>query len=355
MTFENLQVQRVILHEVHPRLHDGNPVPPRHGQQLIKLPSDAMDVFKERIIDAMGSASQSMEMEIAEAGAGSAVAIADSLFGIADQKFIPRSAQFADKLTQVQVARNIPGGILVVFHGTVGAASHPFVGVIKAEKQTGFRELGTSLQVLKDLFLTPASKLYKIGFFMRESTTSKPLPVGWRAFVYDSLMTAANRGGAAKYFFDLFLGCRIPVNSAYLTREFFENTREFIRDLPLKAEAKDDLLTSLYTYLKVDQRPSIQVNSFSTTYLPPDSQDDYRTFMKNKKFPLTAVPKDTAELKSQLRKRRITFPGSIELSGPPESFKDLIKIKTIVPDAGDGGSPNRWTQITVKDAIRSQE
>jgi hypothetical protein len=195
MAFENLTVQQVVLHEVYKRRHDGALIPPRYAAQLIALPADAMDVFKERVVDAMGTASQSMEVEIAESGAESAISLALSLLGKADRAFISESAKFADKLAAAQVPKNLPGGILVVFNGTVSAASHPFVAVIKAEKQTGFRERGTSLQFLKDLFLTPASKLYKIGFFVREGATRLPLPEGWRAFVYDSHMTTANRDG----------------------------------------------------------------------------------------------------------------------------------------------------------------
>ena len=70
-------------------------------------------------------------------------------------------------------------------------------------------------------------------------------------------MTTSNRDGAAKYFFELFLGCRMPENSASLTRTFFEHTRKFIVEIPVEAEIKGDLLTSLYTYLKMDQTPTI--------------------------------------------------------------------------------------------------
>ncbi len=355
MALENLIVQRVVLHEVYKRRHDGALIEPRYGDQLVDLPSEAMDVFKERVVDALGTTSQSVEMEIAEAGAESAVAIASSLLGKPDDAFVTDSAKYADKLAAAQVPKNLPGGILVVFNGTVTAASHPFVAVIKAEKQSGFRERGTSLQFLKDLFLTPASKLYKIGFFVREGAARQRLPEGWRAFVYDSHMTTANRDGAAKYFFEVFLGCRIPENSAYLTRAFFEYTREFIRQLPVEPELKDDLLTSLYTYLKVDQTPTVQVSSFSTAYLPTATQDDYQAFMQTKHFPLTAVSKDTADIKGQLRKRRVQFPGSIELTAPPESFQDLITIEAIPPEGAARGQPNQWTRITIKDRIRNQE
>jgi hypothetical protein len=173
--------------------------------------------------------------------------------------------------------------------------------------------------------------------------------------VYDSLMTTRNREGAAKYFYGTFLGCRMPVNSAYLTRSFFDLTREFILQLSMGPDVKDDLLTSLYTYLKVDQTPTIQVNSFSTAYLPNEAQDDYANYMRSKSFPLTAVQKDIADLKGQLRKRRVRFSGSIELTAPPESFKDLIEMETIAVDGAAPRQSAEWTRITIKDRIRAQE
>lgn len=354
MAFENLAIRRVVLHEVYKRRLDGAPVPPRLGTQLIGLDGDGLDVFRERVVDAMGSTSQSMEMDIAEAEPGSALAIASALLGMADADFITESAKFADKLTASQISRSLPGGKLVVFNGTVNAASTPYVAVIKAEKQGGFREGRDALQFLNDLFLTPASKLYKIGFFVREAAADR-LPDGWKASVYDSHMTTANRDAAAKYFYENFLGCRIARNNANLTRVFFNETRNFIGQLAIEPEDKDDLFTSLYTYLKVDQTPTIQVNAFSTTYIPNDKQDDYRNFMRDKGFPVTAVHKDTTEIKGKLRKRRVRFPGSIELTAPPESFKDLISLETVRSDDPRPGQPALWTRVTIKARIRDQE
>src|ERR1700682_6054947 len=160
MAFENLAVQRLILHEVFQRRDDGNAISPRYGGQLLQLPANAMDVFKERIVEALGSDSQCMEMEIAKSDTASAIEISSSLMSKADAAYITYSQKFADKLTDVQVARNLPGGMLVVFSGSVGAAARAVVAVIKAETQGGFRRLnqggGLALQYLQDLFLKPA-------------------------------------------------------------------------------------------------------------------------------------------------------------------------------------------------------
>lgn len=359
MAFENLNVQRLILHEVFRRRDDGQLVTPRYGDHLLRLPVAAMDAFRERVVDAMGNSSQSMEMDIAEIANESAVEIASSLFGKTDAAFPAESRRFADKLANSQQARNLPGGMVVVFSGTVGAAQHPFVGVIKAETQTGFRrELrqGGRLDItyLQDLFLTPAAKLYKIGIFIRERG-GRALPQGWRAFVYDRNMSTRNRDGAARYFFGLFLGCEIPENSAFLTKSFFDHTRDFIKALDVTPEQRADLLTSLYTYLKVDQTPTIEVNAFSASYLPTGAQDQYREFMQAREFPLTAVQKDITDLQGVLKLRKVTFRSNIRLTAPPEAFRDLITIESIPSDDANPGQPSEWTRITIRDEIRDQE
>src|SRR5712675_820408 len=129
MAVENLAVQRLILHEVFKGRDDSGAVTPRYGGQLANLPAAAMEAFRERVVDALGNTSQSMEMDIIDAQAGSAVELSAGLLGKSDAAFITGSQAFADGLAAAQTHRSWPGGIVVVFTGTVGAASHPFVGV----------------------------------------------------------------------------------------------------------------------------------------------------------------------------------------------------------------------------------
>lgn len=354
MSFENLVVTRVVLHEVFKRRHDGGKVDPRHGDHLISLSAEAMNTFIDRIIDAMGAVSKSMEMQISKYTPESAVAIASALVGVPDNEFITRSSVYADMLADAQQAKNIPGGKVIVFSGTVGATSLPFVAVMKAEKSGGFREGLTALEYFNDIFLTAASKLYKIGFFT-QTAPGQELPAGWRANIYDNQMVDRNPDHAAQYFYGHFLGCAIPENSAHMTRAFFEHTRTFVRDLPVEPEVREDLLTSLTMYLKVDQTPTIQVSAFSNSYIPTEARDAYTNFMESKRFPLNAVPKDTTEIKSKLRRRRVRFTGNIELTAPPESFKDLISMETVAAENTEPGQPTEWTVITIRDRIQAEE
>ncbi len=156
------------------------------------------------------------------------------------------------------------------------------------------------------------------------------------------------------YFYELFLGCAFPSDAAFMTKAFFEHTRTFIRNLDVTAEKRGDLLTSLFTYLKVDNAPTIDLNTFADSYLPKASRDSYRDYMQANKLPLTAIPKDIAEIASKLRMRKLVFSQNIRLTAPPEAFKDMIDIETI-EGTGRGKERPQWTRITIRDQIRDQE
>ena len=94
----------------------------------------------------------------------------------------------------------------MVFTGTAGNPPRQIVGVVKAETHSGFRHTSNlQVQYLKDLFMGPQTKLFKIGVFLYAGTTpAPPLPADWEAVVYDKQMTAKNRDGAANYFYEPF-------------------------------------------------------------------------------------------------------------------------------------------------------
>lgn len=357
MLFENLTVDRLIIHEVHRRLDDRKPVPPTYGGSLVQLEGEAMEFFRERVIAALGSQSQSMELTITPpTAAESAVEISRDLTAANDEEFVVSSRRFADKLTAVQTSRNLPGGVMVVFNGSAGNPARRIVGVIKAETHSSFRHTPKmQVEYLKDLFMGPQIKLYKIGVFaFSGADLAAALPTGWTATIYDNQMSSTKRDGAAQYFYESFLGCTLPMNSARLTRKFFEGTRDFINRIDVPDEEKADLFTGLYTYLKVDQSPTIELAAFSEKYLGRNLRDDYSMFMGQQGFPANAVAKDISDIQGSLRRRRLTFSRSIQFTAPPDAFDDLVRVQTIEGDPDKDGLKPTWTQITIRDRIRDQ-
>ena len=329
MLWENLVVDRLIIHEVHKRQIDKKAVPPAYGQGLLSLGTDGLSMFADRVVSAIGSRSQSMEMAIKPAKPGSLIEAAHGMLGVGDADFVARSQQFADKLTDVQISMNLPGGLLVVFDGSVGTPARRYVGVIKAETHSGFRRTANlQAQFVRDLFLTPQAKLYKLGIFVSDGTNNaSDITDGWSVAVYDSQMTTSNRDGAAQYFYEHFLGCELPSTSSRLTRVFYEQTRSFIDRLEVTPEEKADYVSGLYTYLKVDRSPTIDIGDFANKYFPVEVRDGYESHMERRKFPAGVINKDISELGNKLRRRRLTFASNIHLTGPSEAFDSLVTIK----------------------------
>jgi len=370
MSLENLTIERIIIHEVFARGDDRAAVPPLLGNQVLALSRQAKVALQQRITSALGASSHGVEMAISNTDPGSAFRLAEAILACPDQPtdFIRLSQALASGLAAAQTTRRIPGGIVVVMDGRCNHPSQPFVAVIKAEPHAGFsrrQDAGSlSLDFIEDLILTPQAKLYKIGLFLcdREpSATHLPAasaggpPQGWRALLYDHLISLGNQQAAAHYFYSTFLGLDFAANSAHLTQLFHRLTTDFIRTSTLKPERKIDLLNALTTYLKTDHSATIQVQTFAASFLGDgELADNYLAHMHQQGCPATAIAKDLREIQAQLRFRKITFANDIKLIAPADQFDHLLAIETIQGEADSNGIVPTWTRILVRDQIQDQ-
>lgn len=365
MSFENLTIGRIIIHEIFVRGVDKALVTPAYGNQILTLPQDARDALQSRITNALGRSSHGVEMAIRDMGKDSVWHKAKDIIESQgnDLQFVNLSQNIASRLAAAQTNRTIPGGIVVVIDGTCGNPTRSFMCVIKAEPHGGFTKRQAdgqlTLEYIKELILTPQSKLYKIGAFLRqdpEASTAQEPHKGWRAFLFDDLITQGNKLSAAQYYYESFLGLAFPSNSAFQTKQFHALTKDFIRNANINSEKKIDLLNALTTYLKTDQAATIQVDQFSQDYLgDAQLQDAYTAYMQQKNFPATAIHKDLSEVQSQLRLRKLTFGHDIKLTAPADQFESYVRIESIDGDPDERGNVPKWTRITVRDHIRDQE
>ncbi|WP_336945312.1 nucleoid-associated protein [Asaia sp. HN010] len=353
MPLENVTIGRVCLHEVHRRPEEGPQLVPTYGKGLLNLNADAMAHFRSRIIAAFKSNAQCMKMAIREHGAGSVLSMGVDLVGTRlPADFTNVSRAFAHALATAQASRQIPGGLMVVFDGTLGYPETPFFGLMKAELHEGFiKTTDLQAQFVNDLFLSPKTKLYKVGLFV--SNGDKPasnLPGGWQAIVYDSAMSAKLRDNAATYFYSTFLGLDIPQDAAQQVKKFFEHTKQFIKGANLPEDEKVDLFNGLYAYLKLDKGSTIQTSSFAEMYMNDDLADDYLLHMRKQHFPIEAISKDISEVSGSLRWRKLKFSRNITLLGPPDAVRDLVTVDEIVGEEGAA-----WTKITIRGELQGQE
>jgi hypothetical protein len=356
---ENLKIGRIAIHEVFQREDDRKAVPPVYADQLEVWPEKAIIAFKARITEALSAQAKSIEMQIVQRDESSHVANARELIAVADDKFLALSRKTTDRLVGAQLHRNIPGGILIVFDGAVGVENHAFLGTIKAETQPGFRRHPDArkkliTEFLSDVFLTPATRLYKIALFVCHDKTMK-LPNGWRAFVFDSNIALTHRESAAQYFYEAFLGCVLPEDGAYETARFFDLTKEFVGKTTLSGAIKRKMVDALFTFVQAETAKTFTANEFADKYLPLDLRDPFNNFVEARQFPTRAVVRDTSQMGSKLKRRRFRFGADIEFSTTPEALNNktvILKTGKAKEFGGEGSAP--WTQITIKQPMTDE-
>jgi hypothetical protein len=357
MLFENLKVSRVVDHEIFRRNEDKSIRAPIFADALETLGAEALLAFRLRMTDALSGQSQSIQMSIARHNAGSFLELAEDLIGSTEEAFLAGSKEITTKLVDAQMARGIPGGMLVVFDGTVGTPAFPFIGAIKAETQAGFRRSKDGeksiVEFLQNIFLTPATRLYKIGMMLFDDRT-KTKPEGRRAFVFDSNISVSNREAAATYFYEGFLGCVLPSDGPYETAKFFDLTKEFIRKSALDPDKKRNIIDSLHVFVRDEQTPTFTADQFGSRYIPEEMQDTFADFLSSRRFTSNAVVRDTSQMGTRLRRRRLKFGNDIELSATPEALKNKVLIEAIEGQC-EGGQIPRWTRITLREALTGEQ
>lgn len=365
MQLQNLNIDRIIIHQVFRRDGDGNRVKPLQSHDLTRFDFTAMSAFKTRVRDALGEGSKAVRMEIVNQEARDLPKIIDSLIDQDADTFATSSYDVAEKLTDAQQKRNIPGGIVVVFTGTQGPAQTKFLGIIKAEihsayeKEVNDETQEISLKFVEEVLLTPGSRLYKTAAFFEKVESaegSEDLNDKWVVMVSDYQISKADGKAAAQYFYSDFLGCGYPQTSARTTKDFFENTSSFISKMAASDAEKNEYLNALNTYLKVNKSTTVSTSEFAETYFESaEVQDSFSNYMRDAGLPETAFTKDVEHIQTKLKTRKINFTSNVKIIAPSEIFKELIEIETIDGDLDEAGAPKQWTKIIVKDIILDQE
>ncbi|KIP75175.1 hypothetical protein SN10_08745 [Vibrio harveyi] len=364
MQLTNLYIDKIVIHQIFKKNNDGSTKPPKKSSSFIKFDHSAMETFKVRVIDALGSQSKAVDMVIVRQGQEDTSTAIEKLNNANDEDFIDISYDIASKLTDAQVRKSIPGGILVVFKGRYDNPQKSFIGVMKAEIHSAYEKTENpntneiSLKFVEEALLTPATKLYKTaGFFAKrtanDSKANSDLNDVWHVGISDSQISQTDGKAAAQYFYSGFLGCGYPESSARTTREFYEATCEFLTSMNISDEERNDYHNALISYLKYENTDVVSANEFSERYFDVDTRDLFAEHIEEKGLPLTAFTKDIEQISTRLKQRKLSFSKNVKITAPSDVFKELIEIESI--SENQDGEPVNWTRITVKDKIISQQ
>lgn len=220
-------------------------------------------------------------------------------------------------------------------------------------KKTGI----ISLKHVKELLLTPSTRLYKsAGFFRRESSDdSKDLNDLWSIHISDYQIDKSDGKAAAHYFYKDFLGCDYPETSARTTKRYFELACNFINDMDISEERRTLLHNALYADLKAGISQKVDPMDFAGSYMTTLDIDNFRNYLEDSDFPVAPFIKDTQYITSKLKSRGVKFSKNIIISAPSEVFEEIVTIETIKGDIQEDGYSPTWTKILIKDRIIEQQ
>ena len=356
MQLINMEIDRIIIHQVYRRDQDGNKRAPLQSHEYTRFDSNAMEEFKSRVRDALGEGSKAVQMQVVDQGADDLSYLVNSTISQDEANFAVSSYDFAKKLTDAQQRKSITG--------KQGHLKKRFLGIIKAEihsayeKQEDPNTKEISLKFVEEVLLTPGTRLYKTAAFFEKDGYGddiEDLNKKWTVMVSDYQISQTDGKAAAQYFYSDFLGCGYPETSARTTKKFYEAASSFIDGMAVSSEKKSDLYNALTTYLKVSTSSTITPSEFAATYFDVDTQDSFNSYMEEVGLPTSSFTKDNEHIESKLKFRKVSFSKNVKISAPSEVFKNYIYIESIEGDLDESGAPQVWTKVIVKDRITQQE
>ena len=362
MILTKININKIAIHQIYQRDSMSEVVEPTKGEDLINFDVAASHTFKTRVTEALGNDSKAVEMAIKKDGDDSIVCKVDRLISASDPDFIQTSYDIAYDLAEAQNRRSYTGGIVVVFKGAYGSNKKPFICIMKAEIYSAYEKKQDphtkqiTLQYVQEALLTPATKLYKTaGFFLKpdaEKTTD--LKDKYTVLVSDTQISQVDGKAAAQYFYSAFLGCGYPESSARTTYKFYEVTKDFIDELSIPQDRKNQLLNALNSYLKFENNSVIEPKEFSNRYFDKEERSQYKDEIDESGLPFSAFTKDTKFIESKLQMRKIEFKKQVRITAPAKDFGEIVTFEEYDVDVG-GGETEKWTKVLVKDRITSQE
>lgn len=341
-TFENLRLQRLIVHEVVLASALDDNLQPVMSQTLTELDPSGLQLVSRRLAEALGTESHSIEVRIEETGTDSAFHLATSLFEADNTSFVSISHQLANKLSRAQTVGSIKSGVAVIIQALIGsdAAPHRLVAIVKAESDAAFvkRNSGqeVTLEFVKEMVFGAQQRLFKIAAIVERPgvvPNEAADPSDFEVVVYDHQMNIKGEGSAAQYFYRTFLGATMVASTPQINKRFFEATGQFIANSNRNRDERSALRSDLISYLRSNET-TVSGRQFGERYLRDNEERrQYLAFLHRSQVPRGTFEKDTRFFAHQLKIRRLTFAHRIHLSAPAEGFDRLVQVMDSTPEA----------------------
>lgn len=327
LAYNALKIERLVMHRILPKNPTRDHVEVQFSNDQVILNDNIQSLIRERLVTSCGRQGKAFNLSIKKDEAGSCFDCIKNLSSLNDEQFLEISKGIAQLLADCQDAKsNIPGGYFLLVQAFEPYHKENVYIILKAEKQDALSEVDNSVQAVKNIFLSPAQKMYKAGVFEQVQSGESLSKEEFKAYLYDSQFNDGTK--LAEYFYSDFLGLSIDGNSQVQTKAFYDlfvNTidRVFKGDIENRNLCKEQLCSEM-----LNQSKSLHAHDIITRIIPIDNRNVFIAKVCEV-FPNPFV-KDCTLINKKLQQRIVLLTESIKLSAPSESF--INKEITIEPD-----------------------
>lgn len=330
---EILKFNRVIIHKVHPQKVRGkkqNVVidsTTNHSNHVMVPDDETQIILKDRIHKSINQKTKFFKLSIVNTKDNSFYSLTKDLPQKKESEFIDATCELADILAESQSHWSIPGGLLLIMDGLT-VNNVPFTVCIKAEIQDAFTLTNTNrLELIQQIFLTPAQELYKIGLIIAEKDNGEyiyPPNDKYSCYMYDDNFNLSKKD-LTNYFYKSFLGCSTDFNGKIRTKLFYNETVAFITKYIKNAQDRKWRINAIKVLMREEESGEINPKEFAEKYFAGKIFNKYLEEVIEKNGFTTSFIKVTDLLDRSLKLDRFKMPLAykLRLEGPQKSFENV--------------------------------
>lgn len=320
MNLRNLEIasiRRIIAHTIHSKTKTVDAYA-KHSDKMLTFSSAETRMLIDRLHEVLGNGKKTFRLEFEDVSPDSISANLSKVNSMSDLQFIEYSQTLADELAISHFRTKIPGGYCLIGEGETENNEH-FFFTLKAELQEVFSIKGSALQLIKDVFLSPAKEFYKIGFFIRKGT-------GYIPFMFDDQFSLQKKD-LTEYFYGKFLGLTTDRNDSLRSKNFYSDTKDFIESNVSNTKDRLGLLKALLVLYREETSGILSPRDFSEKYFEGKLKEKF-DLMVDKYYP-HSFTKNTTLIDRKLELQRFSIPLSYSLTivGSSDSLEEIEIIR----------------------------
>lgn len=338
MKFKEINISRLIIHKIIGKTKAHNAYSDT-SDLIHTLDSDTKKTLLTRIYDAVAKSTRFFETKLEYTESDSFWNLAKNLNELDAKNFVQATKDITEIAVEAHQAGTRPGGLLVIIDGIVD--KNHAVMVIKAELQEALTLNGTAIQLIKELFLSPAKEFYKIGILIHANKAKKGSS-GFETFVYDDNFSPSKKD-LASYFYRDFLGFSTSNNDKIQTNAFLVSFTDFVEKYIKDFTSRKNLKIRIKADYRESSNEIVDPKSYAEFF------DDDPSLRKKydeqiiKKFP-RSFTKDLFLVDDSLNKSTISITSDIKMSGPSNKIENIdilepndeVKANKLKMDIEDG-------------------